>query len=46
MVSTYVVEIHGSELPIVEYMKECGYSCKLIKRGGSMSIYLFTRGEI
>jgi len=40
----YIIEIHGSETPILDKMIECGYDANLVRRIGKwIVIYLFKR---
>jgi len=40
----YIIEIHGSETPILDKMTDCGYNVKLIKRVDQwVTVYYFTR---
>ncbi|MEM2057786.1 MAG: FkbM family methyltransferase [Thermoproteota archaeon] len=40
----YIIEVHGSEIPILDRMIECGYKHKLIKNMASLlTIHYFTQ---
>ena len=40
----YIIEIHGSETPILDKMTDCGYDIKLIRRVNQwVTVYYFIR---